>query len=492
MNKTYALIRYSSDKQTIESQLESIKNYCQQNNIELLEEHIIIESAISGWKTEPQNRDGLKTVLALVEQQLIDTLIIFMTDRIGRRTDLLPFITKLTLAGVKIISTNEGIINKDTDVDELLSFIRLWQSQGESKKISARVKAGLLAKQKEKANYFHGGKILIGYKVINKKLMVDDTKANIIKKVYQLYIDFGTSKAIDYLASVGIKRNPYSLLRMLKNTTYKGVIQHHKKNYSEADYNEITYYNKELAIVSESIWNRANELIQKRHRVKNGIVRNDFRSKFTYEGLMFCTCGGKLNIEYDYRPKIPRLYLLCRRCKNNKVTTQKSFSIRKLEPQIEKAINQVLEYELNREKLEQYYQSRKNNNIELLNQMLKLKQDELHNKNRAINNSNEKLKLLLASTDVNISSIEIVTDTIKVITKEAENLKQQISELEQQINQEMIINQEQNNKIELFTKLRDVYKLASADRKKQILNILIDRIVVSNDYSYKIKVYLNY
>ena len=56
----------------------------------------------------------------------------------------------------------------------------------------------------------------------------------------------------------------------------------------------------------------------------------------------------------------------------------------------------------------------------------------------------------------------------------------------------MIINQEQNNKIELFTKLRDVYKLASDDRRKQILNILIDKIVVSNDYSYKIKVYLNY
>ena len=146
---------------------------------------------------------------------------------------------------------------------------------------------------------------------------------------------------------------------------------------------------------------------------------------------------------------------------------------------------------MNREKLIEHYSSQKSRNILELNQMLKLKQDELQNKNRAISKSNDKLKLLLAS-DIDISSIEIVTDTIKVITKEAENLKQQISELEQQINQEMMINQEQNNKIELFTKLRDVYKLASDDRRKQILNILIDRIVVSNDYSYKIKVYLNY
>ena len=214
MNKTYALIRYSSDKQTIESQMQSILDYCKSNNIELLQEHIIIERGISGYKTEPQNRDGLRTVLTLAEQQLIDTLVIFMTDRIGRRTDLLPFITKLTLAGVKIISVTEGVINKDTDVDELLSFIRLWQSQGESKKISARVKAGLLAKQKEKQSYFHGGKVLIGYKVQNKKLMIDESKANIIRRVYQLYIDYGTSKVIDYLASMGIKRNPYGIKQM--------------------------------------------------------------------------------------------------------------------------------------------------------------------------------------------------------------------------------------------------------------------------------------
>ena len=68
----------------------------------------------------------------------------------------------------------------------------------------------------------------------------------------------------------------------------------------------------------------------------------------------------------------------------------------------------------------------------------------------------------------------------------------QISELEKQIQEQQQINQEQNNKIELFSKLGQVYKIASDDKQKQILNILIDKIVVSNDYSYNIKVYLNY
>ena len=34
MNKTYALIRVSSDKQDFNSQMEGIRNYCKQNNIE--------------------------------------------------------------------------------------------------------------------------------------------------------------------------------------------------------------------------------------------------------------------------------------------------------------------------------------------------------------------------------------------------------------------------------------------------------------------------
>lgn len=491
-SKVYALIRVSDDKQSLQSQMESINKYCRNNDIELLQDNIIIEHGISAFKTEYEDRKGLNTILDLVAEDKIDILIVFNSDRISRRKhDVEDFIFKLTYANVKIISTTEGQLNLNNDTDSLITSIKGWVNEYESSKIAVRVKNGLLAKQKEKANYFHGGKILLGYKVVNKKLMVDDTTAPIIRRVYKLYIDYGTSKAIDYLNSVGIKRNPYSLLRMLKNTTYKGIIQHHKKNYSEADYNEITYYNKDLAIVSESTWEKANNLIQKRRRVKNSNVGYDFRTSFMFEGLCYCKCGGKLHIEYDYRPTTPRRFLQCRNCKTNKATTQKNYSLLKLEPQIQRAIDDVLEYELDRDKLEEHYSLKKNNNINQLKELYQLKKKDLNKKELAITNGNKKLELLLSS-DTDVNTIKIIADMISKLKKETQELKKDILELEKQINQKQQINQEQNNKIELFSRLKDVYKLASADKQKQILNILIDRIVVSNDYNYNIKVYLNY
>lgn len=490
-SRIYALIRVSDSTQDFNSQWQGISNYCKKNNIELPKENIIEEHGISGL-TEISDRKGLNKIKQLAEEHKIDMLIIFNQDRLARSTDLVQYINKLTKLGVLIVSTTEGIINdKTSDTSDLIYMIKSWTSNYESKKTSERVKNGLLAKQKEKANYFHGGKILLGYKAVNKKLVINTDTAPIIRRVYKLYIDYGTSKAIDYLASVGINRNAYSLLRMLKNTTYKGYLQHHKKNYSEADYKDITYYNKELAIVSESTWNTANNLIQKRRRVKNSNVGYDFRTSFMFEGLCYCEQGHKLHIEYDYRPKKKRRYLQCRKCKTNKATTQKNYSLLKLEPQIQRAIDDVLEYELDRDKLIQHYNSKKNNNINELKELYKLKKKELASKEKAITNANNKLELLLAS-DTDVNTIKIVADMINRFNTEADELKKDISELEEQIQEQQQINQEQNNKIELFSKLKDVYKLASDDKQKQILNILIDRIVVSNDYNYNIKVYLNY
>lgn len=491
--RIYALIRCSSDKQDFQSQMEGIQNYCKNNNINLLEDHIIQEHGISGFKIPLGKREGLNKILELGKSKKIKILIIFNQDRIGRRNEVIQYIDKLTKLNVLIVSVTEGIINDTTsDTSDLIYMIKSWTSKYESMKTSKRVKNGLLAKQKEQVNYAHG-RILFGYKVVDKKLVVDESKAHIIKKVYQLYIDYGTSKVIDYLESFGIKKTTQTIMQLLKNSLYKGIQMHNKQYYTDDDYNEITYYNKDLAIVSEEVWNKANDMIKKRCRAKNKVVGYDFRSSFMFEGLCYCEkCGHKLQINYDYRPSIPRLYLLCRHCKSNKSKEQKSFSLSKLEPQLEKAIADVLEYELDKQKLIEHYNKLKNTSINELNQLYQSKKKDLVSKEKSISNANKKLEVLLTNTDLDVSNIKIVTSMINRFTKETEELKQCILELEEQMQEQKIINQEQNEKIELFTKLGQVYKLTSADEQKKILNILIDRIEISNDYNYNVKVYLNY
>ena len=490
--RIYALVRCSSDKQDFNSQWNGIQNYTKQNNIELPKENIIEEHGISAFKTKYEDRKGLNIILDLVAKDKIDLLIVFNSDRISRRKhDVEDFIFKLTYANVKIISVTEGQLNLNNDTDSLITSIKGWVNEYESKKTAVRVRNGLLAKQKTRCNYAHG-KILLGYKVVDKKLVIDETKAPIIRRVYELYISSGTSACINYLEKQGIHKTTQTIMQLLKNSLYKGIQQHNPKYYSEADYNEITYYNKELAIVSESTWNTANDMIKKRRRAKNKSVGYDFRTSFMYEGLCCCSkCGHKLQIQYDYRYNPPRLFLQCRKCKDNKSKEQKNYALSKLEPQIEKGISDILDYELDPNKLIAHYNNLKNNNQYELNELYRIKKKNLNSKEIGIANANKKLEILLTS-DLSVDSIKIITDTITRLTKEAEVLKNDITELEQQIQEQKQINQEQIEKIELFTKLGKIYKLASAEKQKQILNILINKIVVSNDYTYDIKVYLNY
>ena len=84
-SKVYALVRVSSDKQDFQSQMNGILSYCRNNNIDLLEENIIEEQGISGFKTEINKRQGLNKILDLAKANKIQMLIVFNQDRLRKK-----------------------------------------------------------------------------------------------------------------------------------------------------------------------------------------------------------------------------------------------------------------------------------------------------------------------------------------------------------------------------------------------------------------------
>lgn len=79
MNKVYGYVRVSSKEQNEGRQLQAIKEYCKDNNIELGERDIIIDKE-SGKDFNRQGYQTLKTQLA----RQGDTIIIKELDRLGR------------------------------------------------------------------------------------------------------------------------------------------------------------------------------------------------------------------------------------------------------------------------------------------------------------------------------------------------------------------------------------------------------------------------
>lgn len=492
-SKIYALVRVSSDKQDFQSQMNGILSYCRNNNIELLESNIIQEHNVSGFNTPLEQRKGLNKIEQLANEHKIDLLIVFNQDRLARKTEIITYIEKLTKLGVLIVSVTEGIINDMTnDTSDLLYMIKSWTAKYESQKTSKRVRSGKLASSKQ--GRYNGGIVLLGYKVINGKLVIDESKVPIIRKMYNKYIQGGSKLALEYLESVGIPKVHQSLLALIRNPQYKGYQNHGYKYYEKqdrlSDYEEIMFFNPELQIVSEEVWNRANELREQRKTNRRGCNVLTDRTDKLLEGLCVCgKCGGKLTLQKDYRYNPTQYILQCRKCKQNKEQSQKNWSYNKIERLVNENLEQILAYEIDRDKLEQYYNSKKNSNIHELEQLLELKNKELVEMEKGISKANKNLEKMLLS-DLGIDSIKIATDMISKLKKEAEKLKVDISELKQQINQEREQNNSNSNKIRMLLEVKKLYHKANKEQQKKLLQMLVQKIEIKNKED--IKIFLNY
>jgi DNA invertase Pin-like site-specific DNA recombinase len=454
----------------------------------LLDDHIIKEYGVSGYKTELENREGLNKVLKLAEGGLIDTLIIFNLDRIGRRTDLLPFITGMTLAGVRIISVTEGLINQGNDIDELLAFIKLWSSQGESKKTSARVKSGKLKVAKD--GLWNGGKVNLGYKVVDGRLVVDEELSPIINKAFQIYITEGTVATVDYLSEYGIKKNSQTLTQMLRNSIYMGVYPYDRELYDEKTYKELTKPNEELQIVTPEIWHLARQVARDRTTSKGNRCRALNRSDCIYEGLLEHWCGNKLTIDYDYRKSSDRnMMFRCKHCRKYKKNDyKKSYSANKLIPILDGEISKLF-MDLDREKLRKMYADNQGDKLRVLRSRLAEIDKEIDEKSLLMKKSNEKIKLLMLE-DIDISNIRVITDVVKDTKKLLEELEDKKNSLLLDITIEENEQDKSNIIIEQFMSMKDIYSKGTNKQKKSILQLIIDRIVVK-DYD-DIDIYLKF
>ena len=68
-----------------------------------------VEKAVSGFKTSVKDRDILQEILTDAREKTFDVLLVFMSDRIGRKEDESPaFVTTLNDLGIEVWSVKEG------------------------------------------------------------------------------------------------------------------------------------------------------------------------------------------------------------------------------------------------------------------------------------------------------------------------------------------------------------------------------------------------
>ena len=175
------------------------------------------ETGVSGYKISANDRDKLQLIKERAEQGKFDILLVFMFDRLGRKSDETPFVVEwFCKKGIKVWSVNEGEQRFESHTDRLTNYIRFWQADGESQKTSIRTKTAL--GQMVQEGRFRGGKAPFGYRleksgILNKrkhevnKLVIDEKEAEVIRTMFDLCVSsgFGRWRMANFLNDHGIK-----------------------------------------------------------------------------------------------------------------------------------------------------------------------------------------------------------------------------------------------------------------------------------------------
>ena len=162
------------------------------------------ETGVSGYKVSADDCDKLQLVKKRAEQGKFDILLVFMFDRLGRKSDETPFVVEwFVRKGIRVWSVQEGEQRFESHTDRLTNYIRFWQADGESQKTSIRTKTAL--GQMVEEGRFRGGKTPYGYRleksgILNKrkrevnKLVIDDAEAEVIRMMFDLCVSSGYGK----------------------------------------------------------------------------------------------------------------------------------------------------------------------------------------------------------------------------------------------------------------------------------------------------------
>ena len=266
------------------------------------------EAGVSGFKVSANDRDKLQIIKKKAEQGKFDILLVFMFDRLGRKSDETPFVVEwFVKKGIRVWSVNEGEQRFESHTDRLTNYIRYWQADGESQKTSIRTKTAL--GQMVQDGRFRGGSAPYGYRlapsgILNKrkhevyKLEIDEDEARVVRMMFNLCVGsgYGRCKIANLISGQGIQTrtggnwHEATVGHILHNITYMGILR------SGESQSEVF---PELQIIDPETFELAQKVMTERineYNEQRTLPRNT-SGQSMLSGNVFCGhCGGRLTL----------------------------------------------------------------------------------------------------------------------------------------------------------------------------------------------------
>jgi DNA invertase Pin-like site-specific DNA recombinase len=219
-----------------------------------------------GWSGGSMERPAVKALLADVAAGMVDIIVVYKVDRLTRAlSDLARMVARFAARSVSFVSVTQAF-NTTTSMGRLTLNVLLSFAQFEREVTGERIRDKIAASKKK--GMWMGGPVPLGYDVVDRKLVVNDAEAEMVRLIFGRHQQLVSLKALaSDLAVRGIRSKrrtmrdgrlvggepylPSALGHLLRNVLYTGRIRHRDQ----------VYPGEHTAIVDAALWDASQALL---------------------------------------------------------------------------------------------------------------------------------------------------------------------------------------------------------------------------------------
>jgi DNA invertase Pin-like site-specific DNA recombinase len=255
-----------------------------------------------GYSGGSMERPGLAALMADVEAGRIDIVVVYKVDRLTRSlADFAKIVERFDAKGISFVSVTQAF-NTTSSMGRLTLNVLLSFAQFEREVTAERIRDKIAASKRK--GMWMGGHVPLGYRVENRKLVIDEVEVEQVRTIFDLYLKLGSIPALkdeldrremrtrvrtrsDGSTFGGVLFFTGALSALLRNRAYIGEIIH-KGEHHAGEHEPIVD-----AAVFEKVQQRlASQLVERTKRLSpNGLLR----------GLIFDSRGNRMSPSYTVK-----------------------------------------------------------------------------------------------------------------------------------------------------------------------------------------------
>lgn len=258
------------------------------------------DGGFSGGSLE---RPALKRLLQDIEDGLVDVVVVYKIDRLSRSLmDFSRLVDSFDRNGVTFVSITQSF-NTTTSMGRLTLNILLSFAQFEREVIGERIRDKVAASRRR--GMWMGGQVPLGYRVENRKLVIEPDQAATVRAVFERFLKLGSATLLaNQLRNEGVtsrKGRPIdkgTIYKLLANRVYVGDAMH----------KGTAYPGQHEAIISKDLWDNVHAIMSESPRSR--ACKTRAKTPALLKGLLFAPGGVAMTPTHTRRNgKLYRYYV---------------------------------------------------------------------------------------------------------------------------------------------------------------------------------------